>query len=175
MVDYTYTTTNDHAAPTAAGTLAPIARLTASNRTGGGVDFSIINFATHNFGAGSLLQSVMISPVAGFDPAGLAFTQSAGSQADIGNVRFFTTLENADGYLYPIQVNFRRPGQGDAFLQGESASWLFNKGTVSDFSGRYDSARVRPADRRRGRSAPGRPNCCARYRESRDSHTADDA
>lgn len=135
VLDYTYTTTNDHGATTAAGANTPVARLTASNRSGGGVDFSITNLAGNNFGAGSFLQSVMISPVAGFDPTGLSFTQAAGSQADIGNVRFFTTLENADGYLYPIQVNFRRPGQGNAFLQGETASWLFNKGTVTDFFG----------------------------------------
>jgi outer membrane cobalamin receptor len=135
VLDYAYTTTNDHDATTAGGANAAIARLTATNRAGGGVDFSITNLAGNNYGPGSFLQSVMISPVAGFDPTGLSFTQAAGSQADIGNVRFFTALENADGYLYPIQVNFRRPGQGDAFLQGETASWLFNKGTVSDFFG----------------------------------------
>lgn len=135
ILDYTYTTTNDAGITTAAGTNAPIARLTASNRPGGGVDFSITNLAGDNYGAGSFLQSVMISPIAGFDPTGLGFAQAAGSQADIGNVRFFTALENADGYLYPIQVNFRRPGQGDPFLQGDTASWLFNRGTVTDFFG----------------------------------------
>lgn len=135
ILDYTYTTTNDHGATAANGASTPIARLTASNRAGGGVDFSITNLAANNFGAGTFLQSVMISPVAGFDPTGISFTQAAGSQADIGNVRFFTALENADGYLYPIQVNFRRPGQGDAFLQGDTASWLFNKGSVADFFG----------------------------------------
>jgi outer membrane cobalamin receptor len=135
VLDYTYTTTNDAGITTAGGANAPIARLTASNRAGGGVDFSITNLAGNNYGAGSFLQSVFISPIAGFDPTGLSFTQAAGSQADIGNVRFFSTLENADGYLYPIQVNFRRPGQGDAFLQGDTASWLFSKGTVTDFFG----------------------------------------
>lgn len=135
ILDYTYLTTNNFGATTATGTSAPVARLTASNRAGGGVDFSLQNLAATNFGAGSFLQSLLISPVAGFDPTGLAFTQAPGSQGQIGNVNFFTQLLDADGYLYPILVNFRRPGQGDPLLTGETALWSFNRGTVSDFFG----------------------------------------
>lgn len=135
VLDYDYTTTNNAGITSAAGTNQPIARLTASNRPGGGVDFSLQNLATNNFGGGSFLQSVLISPTAGFNPAGLSFTQGASSQGEIGNVRFFNTLENADGYLYPIQVNFRRPGVGDPLLQGETAEWLFSTGTVTDYFG----------------------------------------
>lgn len=158
VLDYTYTTTNNHGATNAAGGNQPIARLSATNRAGGGVDFSITNLASNNFGAATFLQSVFITPIAGFDPTGITFTQAVGSQGDIGNVRFFTTLENADGYLYPIQVNYRRPGQGDPFLQGETAAWLFNKGTVTDFFGQaaaeagplgpdmFSAIRIRDAD-----------------------------
>ncbi len=135
VLDYTRTTTNGHGSTDAAGGNPPIARLTATNRSGGGVDFSITNLAGTNFGAGTFLQSVFITPVAGFDPTGISFTQAAGSEATIGNVRFFSALENADGYLYPIQINFRRPGQGDPLFSGETAAWLFSKGTVSDFFG----------------------------------------
>ncbi|MGE0373366.1 MAG: TonB-dependent receptor [Gammaproteobacteria bacterium] len=135
VLEYDYTTTNNHGATNAAGQRVPIARLTASNRPGGGVDFSITNLATDNFGGGSFLQSIMLSPIAGFDPTGLSFTQAAGSQGEIGNVNFFTTLANADGYLYPILVNFRRPGAGDPLLAGESAGFIFNKGTVTDYFG----------------------------------------
>lgn len=135
VLDYAYTTTNNHNATNAAGGNPAIARLTASNRAGGGVDFSIANLASNNFGAGTFLQSVLINPVAGFDPTGLSFTQAAGSQGEIGNVNFFNQLLDADGYLYPILVNFKRPTQGDPLLQGETASWIFNKGTVTDFFG----------------------------------------
>lgn len=135
VLDYDYTTTNDHGATNAAGQRETIARLTATNRAGGGVDFSIRNLAADNFGAGSFLQSVMLSPIPGFDPTGLTFTQAAGSQGQIGNVNFFTQLADADGYLYPILVNFRRPGQGDPLLAGETAGWIFNKGTVTDYFG----------------------------------------
>jgi outer membrane cobalamin receptor len=135
ILDYTYTTTNNHGATSAAGGNPAIARLVATNRPGGGVDFSITNLAANTYGGGSFLQSVLLNPVAGFDPTGLAYSQVAGSQGEIGNVNFFTQLLDADGYLYPILVNFRRPGQGDPLLAGETASWIFNKGTVSDFFG----------------------------------------
>lgn len=135
VLDYTYLTTNNFGATTATGQSDPVARLTVSNRSGGGVDFSLQNLAASNFGAGAFLQSLLISPVAGFDPTGLAFTQAPGSQGQIGNVNFFTQLLDADGYLYPVLVNFRRPGQGDPLLTGETALWSFNRGTVSDFFG----------------------------------------
>ena len=135
VLDYTVTLTNDAKVTGSGGGNTPIARLTATNRPGGGVDFSIVNLAGTRYGASSFLQSVFIRPRAGFDPTGLSFTQGLGSEADIGNVRFFSALENADGYEFPIQVNFKRPGQGNNFLEGETASWLFNKGSVTDFFG----------------------------------------
>ena len=135
VLDYTVTLTNSAGTTDGVGGNSPIARLTASNRPGGGVDFSVVNLAGGRYGASDFLQSVFIRPRAGFDPSGLGFTQAVSSQADIGNVRFFAALEDADGYAFPIQVNFKRPTQGDEFLQGETASWLFNKGTVSDFFG----------------------------------------
>lgn len=135
VMDYTVTLTNATGTTNGTGGNTPIARLTASNRPGGGVDFSVVNLAGTRYGAGAFLQSVFIRPRASFDPAGLTFTQAVGSEADIGNVRFFAALEDADGYAFPIQVNFKRPTQGNEFLQGETASWLFNKGTVSDFFG----------------------------------------
>ncbi|MGH8595252.1 MAG: TonB-dependent receptor plug domain-containing protein, partial [Gammaproteobacteria bacterium] len=99
VLDFDYTTTNSHMFSNAAGERETIARLTATNRAGGGVDFSIVNLATDNYGAGSFLQSVMLSPIPGFDPSRLTFTQSAGSQGEIGNVNFFSSLVDADGYL----------------------------------------------------------------------------
>ena len=135
VVDYTLTTTNGAGITGPGGGNDPIARLVASNRAGGGIDFTLTNLASDRFGTDSFLQSVFLKPVGGFDPTGLGYTLTPGSAGEIGNVRFFQALEDADGYDFPIQVNFKRPGQGNPLLAGETASWIFSTGKVTDFFG----------------------------------------
>ena len=161
VIDYTLTTTNRAGVTTTSGGREPVAELLAVNRDGGGIDFTLTNLAGNRYGKDAFLQSVFLKPIGGFDPTGLGYQLAPGSGGDIGNVRFFRALEDADGYDFPIQVNFKRPGQGNPLLTGETASWIFNKGTVRDFFGQAvppragDAPPIYSAIRLRGTDAQG--------------------
>ncbi|MGE0483362.1 MAG: TonB-dependent receptor plug domain-containing protein [Gammaproteobacteria bacterium] len=131
VLDYTLTSTNGFGATSAAGGNAPVARLTASDRPGGGIDFTLQNLTGSNFGPETYLKYVYLSPSPTFDLAGLTWAQAIGSQGDIGNINI--RADDIDGWNYAIRVNFRRPEQGDALFDGETASWLFDQGTVAQF------------------------------------------
>lgn len=131
VLEYDYLSTNDHVATDAGGGTEPIARLTASNRPGGGVDFVLENLAGDNLGPDSYLKHVLLAPAATLDLAGLGWRQGSGSEGTIGNVNI--RAEEADGYQYSLRVNFQRPEVSDALYTGETASWLFDRGTVQDF------------------------------------------
>ena len=72
----------------AGGGNAPVARLTASNRPSGGIDFRLENLAGA-FRARSYLKYVYLSPSPAFDLSGLTWVQAADSQGDIGNINIF--------------------------------------------------------------------------------------
>lgn len=131
LLDYTLTTTADHGATAADGTNAPVARLVATNRSDGGIDFELTNLAGSNFGEETYLKHLFLSPGPGFDLASLSWAQATGSEGDIGNVNI--RAENVDGYEYSLRVNFKRPEQGDALYDGETGRWLFDAGDVNDF------------------------------------------
>ncbi len=131
VLDYTLTSTNGHGATAAGGGNAPVARLTASNRPGGGIDFSLDNLAGSNYGPETYLKYIFLSPGPAFDLAGLTWSQAVGSQGDIGNINIRS--DTIDGYDYALRVNFRRPEQGDALFDGETAAWIFDQGDVNDF------------------------------------------
>jgi len=131
ILDYTLTTTNDHGATDATGGSAPVARLVASNRPGGGIDFELTNLTGTTFGPDTYLKHLFLSPGPGFDLASLSWAQATGSEGDIGNVNI--RAENVDGYEYSLRVNFKRPEQGDALYDGEVGRWLFDQGDVNDF------------------------------------------
>ncbi|MCC7410009.1 MAG: TonB-dependent receptor [Gammaproteobacteria bacterium] len=130
-LELTNLSTNDHGFTTAAGGNDPVARLTATNRPGGGIDFTLESLAIDEFGPGSYLQAVLLSPGPGVDTSAWSWSQGIGSDGEIGNILFSNT-DDADGYAYPIRVNFRRPGQGDPLLAGETGQWFFDTGDVTD-------------------------------------------
>jgi len=131
VLDYTLTSTNGHGATAAGGGNAPVARLTATNRPGGGIDFQLENLAGSNFGPDAYLKYVYLSPSPAFDLAGLTWAQAVGSEGDIGNINI--RADDIDGWNYALRVNFRRPEVSDALYQGEVASWLFDEGDVNQF------------------------------------------
>ncbi|MCB1747054.1 MAG: TonB-dependent receptor, partial [Gammaproteobacteria bacterium] len=131
VLDYTETSTNAFGATSAAGGNDPVARLTATNRAGGGIDFTLENLAGSNYGPESYLKYVYLSPSPAFDLSGLTWAQAVGSQGDIGNINI--RADDIDGWNYALRVNFRRPEQGDALYDGETAAWLFDQGTVTQF------------------------------------------
>ena len=131
VLDYTLTSTNGHGATAAAGGNAAVARLTATNRPGGGIDFRLENLAGSNFGPDAYLKYVYLSPSPAFDLAGLTWAQAAGSEGDIGNINI--RADEIDGWDYALRVNFQRPEVGDALFDREVASWLFDQGNVNDF------------------------------------------
>ncbi|MEQ8234383.1 MAG: TonB-dependent receptor plug domain-containing protein [Gammaproteobacteria bacterium] len=131
VLDYTLTSTNVHGATAAAGGNAPVARLTASNRPGGGIDFSLENLAGSNFGPDAYLKYIYLSPSPAFDLAGLTWAQALGSEGEIGNINI--RADDIDGWQYALRVNFRRPEVGDALYDGETATWLFDQGDVNQF------------------------------------------
>lgn len=131
VLEYALTSTNGHGATAAAGGNAPVARLTASNRPGGGIDFELENLAGSNFGPQAYLKYVYLSPSPSFDLAGLTWAQGLGSEAEIGNINI--RADDIDGWNYSLRINFRRPEVGDALYDGEVASWLFDQGDVNQF------------------------------------------
>lgn len=130
-IDYTYTTTNLAGDTTAAGTNAPVARLVMTDRPGGGVDFTLTNLAGENFGSNDYLSRLFLSVDPSVDTSTWGFSNAASSEASIGGVTFGSNTEVVDGYLYPIRVNFQRPGgaggTADPLLEGDSARFLFPK------------------------------------------------
>ncbi|MCG3143291.1 MAG: Vitamin B12 transporter BtuB [Gammaproteobacteria bacterium] len=135
-IDYTYTTTNLAGDTTAAGTNAPVARLVMTDRPGGGVDFTLTNLAGENFGSNDYLSRLFLSVDPSVDTSTWGFSNAASSEASIGGVTFGSNTEVVDGYLYPIRVNFQRPGgaggTADPLLEGDSARFLFSEGSVAD-------------------------------------------
>jgi outer membrane cobalamin receptor len=135
-IEYTYTTTNLAGDTTAAGTNAPVARLVMTDRAGGGVDFSLTNLAGTNFGSNDFLSRLFLSVDPGVDTSTWGFSNAGNSDATLGGVTFGTNNEVVDGYLYPIRVNFQRPGgaggTADPLLQGDTARFLFSDGSVAD-------------------------------------------
>ncbi len=131
ILDYAYTSTNAAGITDDAGGSGTIARLTATNRPGGGIDFRLHNVAASNYGSDSYLKYIYLSPGPTFDLAGLTWAQAIGSEGDIGNINI--RADNIDGYDYSLRVNFRRPEQGDALVDGDTASWFFDQGDVNEF------------------------------------------
>ena len=131
ILEFTQTSTNNHGATTAAGGNDAVARLTATNRSGGGIDFRLENLGMSNFGPESYLKYIYLSPGPAFDLASLSWSQAVGSEGDIGNINI--QANEIDGYNYALRVNFRRPEVGDALLDGDTALWLFDQGDVNDF------------------------------------------
>lgn len=124
------TTVTDRFADASGGTKA-VARLTATNRPGGGVDFRLENIAGSNYGPESFLKYIYLSPEPTFNLASLTWAQATTSEGEIGNINI--RADNIDGYDYSLRVNFRRPEQGDSLFDGETVSWLFDQGDVNEF------------------------------------------